>query len=122
MTEFNDANDYPFDDAKQMLAIIQKEINANLDKRNKEIGDKVLVWDGSYNIDKNTSIKRSGIDPLFKTEAIVIETNCKIIFKVDQLFFEKRDDEVLDVLLKFPTGEEVYTNSRLIKRTDNCPY
>lgn len=91
-------------------------IEANKDDRVKELGDRVKVWDGSGNKDKNTSKQRSGIDPLFiKNEAIVIETDCKV-----EIRGILNTTYLLDLLLKFPTGEEVYCCSEFVKRVDNA--
>ena len=99
----------------KMIEKIKKIQEKNQDKRVKEIGDRVIVWDGSYNIDKNTSKHRSGIDKLFKNPGIVIQTNCGIEH------FEPLIDKlvILDLLIKFETGEEIYTNSDMVKRIDN---
>lgn len=97
-----------------LISKIQSEIDENKDTRTKEIGDRVLIWDGSYNIDKNTGVHRNGIDKLFQNPGIVIQTNCEIEYIeeiIDKLV-------VLDLLIKFDTGEEVYTNSDMVKRID----
>ena len=103
------------DDLYRNLAEVRKVIDENKDNRTKEVGDKVLVWDGSYNVDKNTGKKRWGVDPLFKNTAIVIKTNCdeKIETSLDGTVFN------LDLLLRFDGGEEVYTTSNMVKRIDN---
>ncbi len=103
------------DDLYKNLAEIRKVIAENKDDRTKEVGDKVLVWDGSYNVDKNTGKKRWGIDPLFKNPAIVIETNCT---EKTELSING-EEVVMDLLLAFETGEEVYTTSNMVKRIDN---
>ncbi len=102
------------DDLYRNLAEVRKVIAENKDNRTKEVGDKVLVWDGSYNVDKNTGKKRWGIDPLFTNPAIVIKTNCdeKTDTSLDGTVFN------LDLLLKFDSGEEVYTTSNMVKRID----
>ena len=99
----------------KMIEKIKKIQEKNQDNRVKEIGDRVIVWDGSYNIDKNTSKHRSGIDKLFENSGIVIQTNCGIEH------FEPLIDKlvILDLLIKFETGEEIYTNSDMVKRIDN---
>jgi hypothetical protein len=99
----------------KMIEKIKKIQEKNQDNRVKEIGDRVIVWDGSYNIDKNTSKHRSGIDKLFENFGIVIQTNCGIEH------FEPLIDKlvILDLLIKFETGEEIYTNSDMVKRIDN---
>lgn len=98
----------------KMIEKIQKIQEENKDNRVKEIGDRVIVWDGSYNIDKNTSKHRSGIDKLFQDPGIVIQTNCDINH------FEPLIEKlvILDLLIRFETGEEVYTSSDMVKRID----
>jgi hypothetical protein len=100
----------------KMLKEIQDTIRKHKDDRVKEVGDRVLIWDGSYNMDKNTLKSRYGIDDLFQNPGIVIQTNCEFIY-VEQLL----DDMVvnLDLLIKFETGEEIYTKSTMVKRIDN---
>jgi hypothetical protein len=75
-----------------------------------------VIWDGSYNMDKDTHRTRSGLDSLFKNPGIVIQTNCDYTYIEEYL-----DDMVinLDLLIKFETGEEVYTQSAMVKRIDN---
>ena len=81
----------------KMLKEIQDTIRKHKDDRVKEVGDRVLIWDGSYNMDKNTLKSRYGIDDLFQNPGIVIQTNCEFIY-VEQLL----DDMVvnLDLLIK----------------------
>lgn len=114
--EIYDGNDPQelFLESVKMLQEIQKYIKEHKDDRVKEIGDRVIVWDGSYNIDKHTLKHRSGIDKLFQKTGIVIETNC------DYTYTEKYLEKVvnLDLLIKFETGEEVYTQSEMVKRID----
>jgi hypothetical protein len=94
---------------------VQEYIRQHKDDRVKEIGDRVLVWDGSYNVEKNTGVHYTGIDPLFKQTAIVIDTDCN-----HKYWEELLDTEItLDLLLKFDTGEEVYTKSEMVKRIDD---
>jgi hypothetical protein len=99
----------------KMLEELKKIREKNQDDRVKDIGDRVIVWDGSYNIDKNTSKHRSGIDILFQNHGIVIQTNCGI--KHYEPIIEKT--VILDLLIKFETGEEVYTSSEMVKRIDD---
>lgn len=100
----------------KMLNEIQNTIRKHKDDRVKEVGDRVLIWDGSYNMDKNTNKSRSGFDKLFQKHGIVIQTNCEFIY-VEQLL----DDMVvnLDLLIKFESGEEIYTQSAMVKRIDD---
>ena len=105
-----------FLESVKMLQEIQKYIKEHKDDRTKEVGDRVIIWDGSYNLDKDTLKHRSGIDKLFQNHGIVIQTNC------DYTYVEKyMDNKVvsLDLLIKFDTGEEVYTQSEMVKRIDD---
>ena len=103
---------------EQMLELRGKllaEIALHQDDREKIIGDRVKVWDGSCNIDKRTGEFRSGIDPLFEdNDGIIIQTDCNIEFKPFSTY-----SKVCDVLIRFPDGEEVYCASSMIKRIDN---
>lgn len=104
-----------FLESVKMLQEIQEYIKQHKDDRTKEIGDRVLIWDGSYNIDKDTLKHRPGIDKLFQKSGIVIETNCNYTYT--EKYLEKVVS--LDLLIKFETGEEVYTKSEMVKRIDN---
>jgi len=104
-----------FLDAMKMLEEIRKIVDENKDDRTKEVGDRVLIWDGSYNQDKNTGVHRHGIDKLFEKSGIIIETNCEFLREeptIDKVM-------VLDILVRFDTGEEIYTKSEFVKRIDN---
>ncbi len=102
-------------DVLKFIDEVQEYIRQNKDDRNKEIGDRVLVWDGSYNVEKDNGIHRTGIDPLFKQTAIVIATDCNYKYREELLDM----DITLDLLLKFDTGEEIYTKSEMVKRIDD---
>ena len=104
-----------FLDAIQMLEKLQKIVDENKDDRTKEVGDRVIVWDGSYNEDKNTGKHRNGIDKLFENPGIIIETNCDFLREEPIL----KSKTVLDILIRFDSGEEVYTKSEFVKRIDN---
>lgn len=102
-------------DMLKFIDEVQEYIRQNKDDRNKEIGDRVLVWDGSYNEEKDSKTHRTGIDPLFQQTAIVIATDCNYIYHEELLDM----DIVLDLLLKFDTGEEIYTKSEMVRRIDD---
>lgn len=105
---------------EQYILELSEIIKDNTDNRVKDVGDIVKIWDGSYNQDKHTGEIRNGINLLFESNAIVIEKDCKIFGGVKE--FEKRlgfKEKNLDLLLKFPSGEEVYCKSSLVKRIDN---
>jgi len=117
MESYNENNSKNFFlEAMNLLLEIQEHIKQHKDDRIKEVGDRVMIWDGSYNYDKNTGKHRSGIDKLFEKPGIVIETNCGFTHIEKSL-----DDEIvnLDLLIKFDSGEEVYTKSEYVKRIDN---
>ena len=111
----NDPQDL-FLESVKMLEKLQLYIREHKDDRTKEVGDRVIVWDGSYNIDKSTLKHRIGIDKLFQKPGIVIQTNCDYTYVENH--FEKNIIN-LDLLVKFDTGEEVYTQSAMVKRTDD---
>lgn len=106
------------DECNELICLINGIIAANEDDRNKEIGDRVVIWDGSSNIDKNTKEKRCGIDPLFKDNSgIVIENNCKIIYsdEFQNRILQGNYDKICDLLIKFPSGEEIYCSSKFVR-------
>jgi len=93
-----------------------KEIQANNDPREKTIGDKVEVWDGSYFTDEKgnriliTSEKIESI-PYF----IVVDTNQKTTTKTLLL----DDDKVQDLLIVDPkTNNKYSTCSQCVKILD----
>ncbi len=98
---------------------IVEDIERNTDHREKVVGDKVRVWDGSNNVD-NKGRARTGIDPLFKNEtAIVADVNCeKKLNKRGYAGIEDRA-EILDVELYFPDSDiTVWTKSGHIQLLD----
>jgi hypothetical protein len=99
-----------------LLKQLQEYIKQKRDDRVKEVGDRVLIWDGSYNMDKNTNKSRSGFDKLFLKPGIVIQTNCEFIY-VEKLLDDMTVN--LDLLIKFESGEEIYTQSAMVKRIDD---
>jgi hypothetical protein len=93
-----------------------REIEANNDPREKTIGDKVEVWDGSYFTDEKgnriliTSEKIESI-PYF----IVVGTNQKTTTKILLL----GDDKVQDLLIVDPkTNNKYRTCSQCVKILD----
>lgn len=107
-----------YDEAQELLLHAQAIIALNKDDRKKEIGDRVIVWDGSGNIDKHTNKSRYGIDPLFKNnQAIVIAINCEAVSSNPMLnrHIGRNCDKLCDLLLKFPSGEEVYCSSEFVR-------
>jgi len=98
--------------------IIPSPLEVKANKSTFKFGDIVKIIDGSNNKDKKTGEHRHGIDSLFKThKAVVIETDLSIPTYID---FEnyKQEDKLTpwmfsDLLLKFETGQEVYTSSKM---------
>jgi len=86
-----------------------------------KFADVVKVVDGSSNKDKKTGKKRDGVDPLFRNYAVVIETNLNIPTheKFDGVSYWKdsKEQEYMysDLLIRFETGEEVYTSSLMCR-------
>ena len=90
-----------------------------------QFGDIVKVVDGTNNQDKKTLIKRKGRDELFtKHKAVVIETG--LAFETYDEFEQNRIKGTLanwmysDLLLRFETGEEIYTSSKMCKLYKDC--
>lgn len=121
------SNSYEDMSPYELLRDIEITIAANTDNRTKEIGDKVKVWDGSANMDKHSKLHRAGIDPLFENIGIIIEKDCNIMS--DEAFHSwgkqiksyKHNNYriIMDILIKFPSGEEVYCASSMVQRIDN---
>ena len=112
--------------AKRMIDEIGLVISDNLDEREKVIGDRVMIWDGSGNKDKRTGEKRWGIDELFKNnKAIVIETECDVYadnHPHEQIHIRAGvSGQIryhLDLLVAYPSGEEIYVASKFVKIVD----
>lgn len=97
----------------KLQELMLSEMNSKNDNRTKVVGDKVRVWDGSYNIDDN-GVDRPDIEPLFEDEAIVIEIGCDK--KVEGL-----DDDIktLDLRLNFPKYNiNLWTASMFVQLID----
>ena len=95
------------------------EINEMIKETSKifNIGDVIKITDGSNNIDKNTLEKRYGIDELFKTKTAEIIKKDLFIIQSDRAVSETEISQyqVCDILVRFESGEEVYTSSLLIR-------
>ena len=111
--KFMDSIEEDADELKTILETLKNGIEKNFDGREKKVGDRVKIWDFSMYVTKHDNVKHSSLNSYFKNnEAIIIAENLK---KTSTLL----DEEILmDVLLKFPDGSEVYTCSDFIKRTD----
>lgn len=59
------------------LAEVRKKITENTCNKPKDIGDRVMVWDGSDSEDIETGEHYSGIHEIFKHPLIIIEKDCK---------------------------------------------
>jgi hypothetical protein len=100
-------------DILNLAVKIQAKIDSKTDNRIKTIGDRVIIWDWSYSLDtKGKHHNRfTGHD---EEEGIIIKTNLHIKTAV---FFNK--DKFADILVLFPNGDEIYTSSKFVSRTDN---
>lgn len=112
--------------ARKMIEEIELIVSENIDERDKEVGDRIRIWDGSGNKDKKTGEKRYGVDPLFQNyNAIVIETGCNVYADNDpyknihiRAGVWDRMNYHLDLLVAYPTGEEIYVASKFVKIVD----
>jgi hypothetical protein len=89
--------DEDYSKAINLLIDINMAISNNKCNKPKDIGDRVLVWDASYNVDLKTGKSYSGIDEIFKNPGIIIEKDCNYEY-VDPIFHEK---ERLDIVVYF---------------------
>ncbi len=63
-----------------LRTLVDAMIVMNQDTQPKEVGDRVGVWSGPFNVDATDGHFRKGNDPLFeKQTGIVIETGCGVI-------------------------------------------
>lgn len=60
----------------------------------KEVGDRVIVWDGSYATNEDTGEELMGISTVFDDPLIIIETDCDNIYE-DSLFGKRSRDLLL---------------------------
>lgn len=58
----------------------QKFIAENTCNKLKDIGDRVMVWDRSFNEDLESGEHYSGITDIFQHSTILIQKNCKNIY------------------------------------------
>ena len=87
------------------------------DKNIKQVGDIVQIWDLSYNIDKKTGKRYSDFLKLLQLKGTVIATDLKVVSKEMMV-----DNRILDLLVKFSNGVEIYTHSdyvRVLKDEDD---
>lgn len=70
----NTPNEDALDETFKLLFDILDTIKQNQDNRTKEVGDKIIIWDGSYNICIEEGRHYSGTD-LNDHECIVVSTN-----------------------------------------------
>ena len=106
--------------AEQMFKCFES-IQRNTDHREKIVGDKVKVWDGSANVD-NKGRSRNGNDALFENEtAILVRDDCeKKIIKSLPLIGES--EETLDCELYFPDSDiTVWTKKKYLQLADFQP-
>ena len=99
-----------FDIYKKLI----EDISNNTDHREKQVGDKVKIWDGSGNVD-NKGKHRYGIDPLFKNFGIVSEVGCNKLYK-DRI---SGSEYTLDLQVYFPDQDiYVWTCSEFAQLSD----
>jgi len=92
----------------------KKAFAENLDPRDKEVGDRVKLW--NFWLAKQADKKSDFNDTEYsEIEAVVIQKDLKIVIKDDILGKE----HVLDTAIEYPDKTIVYTTSQYIKRTDN---
>ena len=117
---------------KQILESIKKDVEANHDDREKKVGDRVKLWDFSANRVKEDGRKINYSESYFKeNEAIVVDEglDIKFVYNPQEDFnLSEAQKEILkdirppviimDILLRYPDGTELYTCSSFIKRTD----
>ncbi len=65
-----------FEIVSKNLAEILVTIDENKCNKPKEIGDRVMIWDGSDNEDVETGKHYFGNDEIFKYPVIIIEKDC----------------------------------------------
>ena len=101
------------DDLFEQMENLFNKISSNTDHREKCVGDKVKIWDGSANVD-NKGKSRHGIDPLFKQYGIVSDINC------NKPFLGVEDtQEILDIAIYFPDADKtVWTKSEFVQLSD----
>jgi len=58
------------------LAKTKKALSENICNKPKDIGDRVMVWDGSDSEDIESGKSYDGIDKIFKDPLIIIEKGC----------------------------------------------
>lgn len=76
MNEFDNMENL-YKQALEGIAKCNKVIAENQCNKPKDIGDRVMVWDGSFSEDLETGEHYSGIDDIFQYPVILIEKNCK---------------------------------------------
>lgn len=100
------------DEVGMNLTLIRAVIAMKSDGIVKKVGNKVIVHDGTANRDKD-GVSRNGIDPLFKEAGVVIEDSLELEFEWKRL--DVRTVYLMDILVRFPGGEEVYTCSNMTR-------
>ncbi len=64
------------EDITRNLARVDKKITENTCNKPKDIGDRVMVWDGSDSEDIESGENYDGTDKIFKHPLIIIEKDC----------------------------------------------
>lgn len=105
MVEFlhpNDSWERIIEVTSKNLAAAMKVVAENKCNKPKDIGDRVIVWDGSYSEDIETGKKYYGIDEIFKHPMIIIEKDCV--------------NEYPDPIIKRKTNRDIVVYSPKYKR------
>lgn len=100
------------EEALQNLLLIQAERAKNKCEKVKEVGDRVLVWDGSYSTDKDSGEHYYGTHQCFSEPCIVVEINQDFI-KTEYLVSIGYRSYLLDLVVFSPT------TNRLIRTSSN---
>lgn len=87
----NEISKNPLKTISELKAYITK----NKCNKPKDIGDKVIVWDGSWSEDIKSGENYFGTDEIFEYPLIIIEQNCKNIMFNKELKTEKNRDIVV---------------------------
>lgn len=105
------------DQLKKQLDFLKDHIESNTDKRVKEIGDRVQVWDLSLALTEDGERYfpfGEDVEKRFDMPALVIEKGLSKPSK-DIL----GNTHILDLLVEYQDGKKIYTKSEFVKRSDN---
>lgn len=107
--------DLLFQQIRQMKSRIEAEIATNIDPRKKELGDRVIVWDGSYS--------EAVSDPKKNYSGIELNDHTCIVIAINQNYAHKKEymdgEQILDLVvhsLKF--SRDIRTSSDCVRILD----